>query len=95
VNIYKLSSEEAIDNYKDNSLDFVFIDASHDYESVLQDMRSWYAKVKPGGIFAGDDHDSNWPGVTQAVQAFTTEVNIEHSIVPTTCHWIIRKPIKA
>lgn len=92
VNVYRLSSEEAVGNYKDDSLDFVFIDASHDYQSVLNDMRMWYPKVKAGGIFAGDDHQPAWPGVIQAVQEFANEVGLEFIVVPTTCHWLMRKP---
>jgi predicted O-methyltransferase YrrM len=92
VNVYKLSSQEAVDNYADASLDFVFIDASHDYESVLQDVRMWYPKVKPGGIFAGDDYQPSWPGVIQAVNQFAQEVKVEFTVVPDTCHWMLRKP---
>lgn len=50
----------------DASLDGVFLDAAHDYESVKADIAAWLPKVKEGGIFAGHDIDS--PGVLQAVQ---------------------------
>lgn len=38
-------------------LDFVFIDASHDYESVRDDIKAWRNHIRPGGILAGDDYD--------------------------------------
>ena len=41
----------------DDSLDFVFIDADHSYESVLDDIILWYPKVKSGGIIAGHDYN--------------------------------------
>lgn len=63
----KLSSLEAAQKFKDNSLDFVFIDASHEYEDVKKDIEAWLPKVKPGGILAGHDYDSFWPGVVRAV----------------------------
>lgn len=51
--------------YADNTLDFVFIDASHEYTDVVADIKAWLPKVKPQGILAGDDY--NWAGVNQAV----------------------------
>jgi hypothetical protein len=58
------------------SLDFVFIDADHGYEGCLRDLRAWYPKVKPGGIFSGHDYENtSYPkfGVTQAVKEFAAE----------------------
>jgi hypothetical protein len=68
-------SLEAVELYDDNSLDFVFIDASHDYENVLKDVKAWYPKVKSGGLFAGHDYVSGWDGVIQAVDEFMLENN--------------------
>jgi hypothetical protein len=61
-----LSSMEASACYENESLDFVFIDASHDFASVLADLRAWWPKVKPGGTLAGHDHTHHFPGVEQA-----------------------------
>jgi SAM-dependent methyltransferase len=36
---------------------FVFIDAGHDHHSVVNDVRVWLLKVRPGGILAGHDFD--------------------------------------
>jgi hypothetical protein len=66
INPVRMTSVEAAQNYEDNSLDFVLIDANHDYEPVKADILAWLPKVKHGGILAGDDYP--WPGVTQAVQ---------------------------
>ncbi len=52
----KSISWEAAKLYEDNSLDFVFIDAAHDYESVKKDVTAWLPKVKIGGIIAGHDY---------------------------------------
>jgi len=62
--IRKLSVEAAKD-FKDESLDVVFIDMSHEYEDVKEDIETWYPKVKLNGYIAG--HDYNWSGVNQAV----------------------------
>jgi predicted O-methyltransferase YrrM len=42
--------------FPDGSLDFVFIDAEHDYESVKADIQAWKPKVKSGGFLAGHDY---------------------------------------
>lgn len=66
------TSLEAAEQFEDGSLDFVHIDASHDYENVLADIKAWYPKVKPGGFITGDDYVSNWGGVIQAVKEYFT-----------------------
>jgi Methyltransferase domain len=50
------TSLDATQFFDDGSLDFVYLDANHEYESVLKDMEAWYPKVKKGGILAGDDY---------------------------------------
>jgi predicted O-methyltransferase YrrM len=50
-----------------SNLDFVFIDASHEYEDVKSDIAVWLPKVRPGGIVAGHDFDGTFPGVVRAV----------------------------
>ena len=64
----KMISWEAAKYYKDQSLDFVFVDGDHSYEGVCRDIQAWLPKVKPGGVLAGHDYDQGDPGVVQAVQ---------------------------
>jgi hypothetical protein len=57
---------ESADAVEDRSLDFAFIDASHDYQSVMNDLNAWTPKVKKGGLMCG--HDINiTDGVLKAV----------------------------
>ncbi len=49
----------AVNDFENWSLDFVYIDAAHDYRNVLQDMDAWFPKVKPGGLFCGHDFEDN------------------------------------
>ena len=67
----KMKSLDAVSKFEDSSLDFVFIDGSHEYEDVKEDIKAWLPKVKPGGILAGHDYyieGTDWfPGVKQAV----------------------------
>jgi hypothetical protein len=71
-NVLKMTSVEASKQYEDNSLDFVFIDACHDYECVNEDIKVWYPKVKIGGILAGHDYPA-FPGVVRAVHEHINE----------------------
>ena len=48
----------------DGTLDFIFVDADHSYESVKADLLAWMPKVKKGGWIIG--HDINWPSVKKA-----------------------------
>jgi hypothetical protein len=65
--------------FVDNSLDFVYIDALHDFNSVYEDMSVWFPKVKIGGMFAGHDYVATGNrGVIEAVDRFTKENNISN-----------------
>lgn len=75
IGIVKSLSWDGAKNYKDNSLDFVFIDAGHDYESVTKDLKAWYPKIKNDGIIAGHDYYHH-VGVYPAVNDFFKHTDI-------------------
>lgn len=53
--------------------DLVFVDGSHDRESVLADAHAAAAVVKPGGLLVFHDYQTDGnPGVTEAVDEFLT-----------------------
>lgn len=54
--IIKKYSVDASKNFDDCSLDFIYIDARHDYNGVLEDLEYWYPKVKSGGLISGHDY---------------------------------------
>jgi hypothetical protein len=54
--------------FPDQSLDWVHLDARHDYASVKADIQAWLPKVRRGGWLTGDDYDAlKWPEVVLAV----------------------------
>lgn len=82
--IKKAPSMEAVKEVKDGSLDFVYIDALHDFDSVMMDIIEWSKKVRPGGIVSGHDYFNYYQfGVIQAVNAYTYAHNI-------TCWYVTR-----
>ena len=78
INPIKLPSLDAVNLYNDESLDFIFIDASHEYEDVKNDIISWLPKLKNGGILAGHDYEI-FDGVTRAVNELFKKHEIEIS----------------
>jgi predicted O-methyltransferase YrrM len=74
----KLNTVEAADLFDDESLDFIFLDASHLKQDVLNDLNAWWPKLKKGGLFGGHDYyivpNTNLPTeVKQAVDEFFSE----------------------
>lgn len=54
--------------FGDASVEWVHLNACHDYVSVKADIQAWLPKVKPGGWLSGDDYDEvKWPDVVRAV----------------------------
>jgi predicted O-methyltransferase YrrM len=69
----RMTSNEASSLFLDQTLDFVFIDADHEYKAVKNDIEVWYPKVKSGGIIAG--HDYQLSGVKSAINDWCKQTN--------------------
>lgn len=65
IQILKGTSWEQAERVKTRNLDFAFVDASHDKESVMKDLKAWVPKVKIGGVICG--HDLHFPSVVEAL----------------------------
>jgi hypothetical protein len=78
ISILEMDSISAASHIPDQSLDYIFIDGDHSYQSVIRDLDNYWNKVKTGGIFAG--HDWNLPEVNQAVNEFRQKNNITTEI---------------
>lgn len=52
----RAASVHAAKIFEDESLDFVYIDANHAYDYVVDDIAIWLPKVKPGGFLCGHDY---------------------------------------
>jgi len=64
------TSIEAAEEVRDD-LDFTYIDGDHSYKAVLEDLSTWSAKIRNGGILGGHDYECpDFPGVKRAVDEF-------------------------
>ena len=75
IEILRLSSMSALKHIDDNSLDFVYIDASHIYQDVTDDLECWINKVKVGGIISGHDI-----GYINDVQKAVYDFGLKHNL---------------
>jgi len=48
-------SESAVSQFPDAFFDFIYVDAGHEYKHIMRDLKMWWPKLKPGGMYAGDD----------------------------------------
>lgn len=73
--------------YKNVMADLIYVDGSHEYEDVKQDIISYMDLLRPGGFMFGDDFNQVWPGVRRAV----TESFGENFRVHANNFWIYQK----
>ena len=77
--VARKSSLEAVEHISDGSLDFVYINNHHDFNTVMLDIIYWAPKVRSGGIVSGHGfHNYYKVGVIHAVEAYVRA----HNIVP-------------
>lgn len=79
--VIKGFSMDVVKTVADNSLDWIYIDAAHDFQSCTNDIAEWGKKVRSNGIVAGHDY-ANWKGknpqiqVKQVIDGWTTAYDI-------------------
>jgi len=63
--------------FRDDTLDFVYIDGNHNYGYVKEDIELYYPKLKVGGILGGHDYTASFPGVARAVHEFADKKGLK------------------
>lgn len=77
--IIRKPSMEAVRDFADDSLDFVYIDANHTLKFFIEDVYEWEKKVRKGGVIAGHDYaETNIIKVKIGVQAYTRAYGIQN-----------------
>lgn len=87
INTHKLDSSESATMFKDNCVDFCFIDADHTAIAVQKDIDAWWPKIKVNGFLGGHDYPS--PPLQAVVQQFA-EINQSKIIAGGRC-WAVKK----
>lgn len=92
--IFRSLSMDAVRLIPDGWLDFVFIDADHNYEFVRDDIREWAKKVRKDGIVSGHDYyvfrNSGMRGVIDAVDEYVKTQGYELKLT----EWNKRDPLR-
>ena len=74
VIIHRMTGREAAAHIENETLDWVFIDDDHTYETTYENFCAFIPKVKPGGFVIGDDyHDVKWFKVIEVVKTIMIE----------------------
>jgi hypothetical protein len=82
-------SSKAADLFENESVDLVFIDAEHTYDSVKKDILSWLPKIKKGGTISGHDFMAGHEGVERAVFECFDKNSVQSRPNPE-CVWIVK-----
>lgn len=54
--IVRKYSMDAVNDFENESLDFVYIDGNHEFRYIAEDLYEWPKKVRKGGIISGHDY---------------------------------------
>lgn len=90
VEFFYESSLDFHEKLEDYSLDFIFIDGNHSYETSLKDFKNYWSKVKIGGIFAG--HDIGLSSIQRAINdSFDDEYKNKINVVENNAWFFIKE----
>ena len=78
--IIRKTSMDAVKDFKNGSLDFVYIDADHSFKHIAQDICEWTKKVRKGGVVSGHDYHCTVPEARNVVCHVKEVVNAYVSV---------------
>jgi predicted O-methyltransferase YrrM len=86
ITFYQMKFQDFFQNF-DKKFDLIYIDGDHSYESVLRDIEQSLSMLVNGGLLSGHDHNSNFPGVIEAVNKIFNSKEVE---VFSDSSWILK-----
>lgn len=77
--LLRMTFDQALPLFPPETFDFVYCDGyAHTGEEGGGTLIDWYARLKPGGVMAGDDYDPEaWPLVVWAVNHLALQVGAD------------------
>lgn len=91
--VFEASTSTAAKIVVPPNLDFVYIDGDHSFIGCLEDIKTYWKKVKSGGYIGGHDFYGDFRGVINAVQVFCALNHISQNELKTkNFDWWIKKP---
>jgi Methyltransferase domain len=75
----------------EDSIDFIYIDADHEYTSVRKDIAAWFPKVKNLGWIGGHDFSYFHEGVPRAVHDSFTFAPGSYPLIFADTSWLLQK----
>lgn len=88
--LIRKTSDKGAEDFEDESLDIVFIDANHSYESVKKDIDLWLPKLRNGGCLSGHDYSIAFFGVIQAVN---DKLGVDNIAIRSDATWFYYKKL--
>tara|TARA_R100000951_G_scaffold60209_5_gene50608 strand:+ start:1402 stop:2016 length:615 start_codon:yes stop_codon:yes gene_type:complete len=86
IQVIEEHTRVAVDNFEDNSIDFLFLDSYCSAKDVEEELERWYNKVKINGYFAG--HDWPYEGVHRSVKEFRSKYDIQSPLSVMGAEWV-------
>jgi hypothetical protein len=83
--------------FPDEYFDYVYIDASHSYTGVRDDINTWWPKVKMGGFLTGHDYIDGYEddpveyGIIKAVNEHIVKHDLTLNFLGKWTDWAVQK----
>lgn len=87
--VVKKPSQEVVNNFVDESIDFIHFDGNHNEEFAFQDVVSYFPKVIDGGYILLND--PNWFSMRRALVFLLERTDLISDFTPSATYFLFRK----
>ena len=88
IDFYNMSFMGFYEKYNNERYDLIYIDGSHEYIDIKEDIINFKKLLKGNGIICGHDYNSSCPGVIKAVNEIFGKENIK---IYSDSSWVVQK----